>query len=300
MTIKDALSTVQLNNGISMPLLGFGVFQSSPKETITSVGAAIDAGYRLIDTAAVYANEREVGTAIQNAAVQRSELFVTTKLWISDYGYDATLRAFDLSLNKLKLDYVDMYLLHFPVPNDFESTVQAYKAAESLLKSGRTRAIGVSNFTPEHLDHLIAAVSVVPAVNQIELHPFFIEAEARARHKDLGIVTQAWSPLGGVNIYDATEPGLQRHVLKEALLSKIGTKHGKSPAQVVLRWHLQHGTAIIPKSVTPERIQQNSDIFDFSLSSEEMDSIDKLNTGKRGGHDPDIVDRIYFPNVVAD
>src|SRR3954447_19638292 len=200
-TISAASPLITLNNGVAMPALGLGVYQSPPEQTVAAVKAALANGYRLIDTAAAYLNEREVGEAVRRSGIGRSEVFVTTKLWMSDYGYERTLRAFGVSQRKLALDYVDLYLLHWPVPTDFETTVASYKAAEKLLADGRVRAIGVSNFSPNDLENLIARTSVLPAVNQVELHPFFTQRavrEADARH---GIATQAWSPLGGVNRY---------------------------------------------------------------------------------------------------
>src|SRR4051812_40333381 len=237
-TISAASPLIALNNGVTMPALGLGVYQSPPEQTVAAVKAALANGYRLIDTAAAYLNEREVGEAVRRSGIGRSEVFVTTKLWMSDYGYERTLRAFDVSQRKLGLDYVDLYLLHWPVPTDFETTVASYKAAEKLLADGRVRAIGISNFGPKDLDNLIARTGVVPAVNQVELHPFFTQRavrEADARH---GIVTQAWSPIGGVNRYASKDANAVKNPLEHAVVVGLAKKHGKTAAQVVLRWHI--------------------------------------------------------------
>ena len=215
-----------------------------------------------------------------------------TKLWISDYGYERALHAFEVSLRKLGLDYLDLYLLHQPMPNEFEATVGAWKAAEKLLADGRVRAIGVCNFSPKHLDGLRARASVVPAVNQVELHPFFIQRELREAHKRLGIVTQSWSPLGGVNVYRHKDRA--KNPLEAPVVLEIARKYRKTPAQVVLRWHIDHRLSAIPKSVRPERIQENIGIFDFELTKDEVAAIDALDTGVRGGPDPDNIDTKSF------
>ncbi|MDO5538240.1 MAG: aldo/keto reductase [Desulfovibrionaceae bacterium] len=280
--------TVILNNGVSMPLPGFGVYRIDPEETVAAVRMAVRTGYRLIDTAAAYGNERGVGEACADCGVARSELFVTSKLWPTDYGYDAARRAFDRSLAKLGMDYVDMYLLHWPFPSDFERTLGAWRALECALADGRVRAIGVCNHSVANLERLMAETDIVPAVNQVELHPLFAQEELVRMHRRLGIATQAWSPLGGVNIYDAA-PGRARHVLKHPLIIRLAEKMGRTPAQIVLRWHLQRGVSAIPKSVRPERMAENFSIFDFVLSDEDMASITALDTGIRGGDDPQTV-----------
>jgi len=285
---------VTLNNGVIMPAFGLGVFQSPPADTVRAVEAAIGSGYRMIDTAAAYFNEREVGEGIRQSGIDRGELFVQTKLWISDYGYERALRAFDASLHRLGLDYVDSYLLHWPVPSAFEATVAAYRAAEKLLATGRARAIGVCNFSPKNLDDLIARSSVVPAVNQVELHPFFTQGAIREADARLGIVTQAWSPIGGVNRYNATDKNAIRDPLGHPTIVTLAERHGKTLAQIVLRWHIEHGLSVIPKSVRRERITENIDIFDFALTSDEVAAIDALDTGGRGGPDPQIVDTKLF------
>jgi diketogulonate reductase-like aldo/keto reductase len=288
---------LKLNNGVKMPALGLGVFQSPPGETVNAVETALREGYRLIDTAAAYGNEREVGEAIRRSGVDRDEVFVTTKLWISDYGYDTALVGFDASLRRLGVDHVDLYLLHQPVPTDFENTIAAYKAAEQMLAEGRARAIGVSNFSPEHLRRLIERTDVVPAVNQVELHPYFTQPALREVHAELGIATQAWSPLGGVLVYT---PGSDeaRGPLTDPVITDLAAKYGKTPAQVVLRWHIEHSFSAIPKSVKPHRIAENFDVFDFALTAEEIAAIDALDTGVRGGPDPETLNLNTVPIVV--
>jgi diketogulonate reductase-like aldo/keto reductase len=288
---------LKLNNGVTMPALGLGVFQSPPEETVNAVETALREGYRLIDTAAAYGNEREVGEGIRRSGVDRDEVFVTTKLWISDYGYDTALVGFDASLRRLGVDHVDLYLLHQPVPTDFENTIAAYKAAEQMLAEGRARAIGVSNFSTEHLRRLIERTDVVPAVNQVELHPYFTQPALRELHAELGIATQAWSPIGGVLVYT---PGSDeaRGPLTDPVITDLAAKYGKTPAQVVLRWHIEHGFSAIPKSVKPHRIAENFDVFDFALTAEEIAAIDALDTGVRGGPDPETLNLDTVPIVV--
>src|SRR5215204_339119 len=278
MATRVRVPSIPLNDGVELPALGLGVFQSPPAETVPAVEAALASGYRLIDTAAAYFNERQVGEGLRRSGVARSEIFVTTKLWISDYGYDSALRAFEASLRRLGLDYVDLYLLHWPTPSDFKATVESYRAAEKLLADGRVRAIGVSNFSPQHLDDLIARTEVAPAVNQVELHPFFTQRELRAAGARLGVVTQSWSPLGGVNVYAAADPQAVKNPLEHPVIVGLAAKYGKTPAQVVLRWHIEHGLSAIPKSVRPARIAANIGIFDFALTREDLAAIDALDT----------------------
>jgi diketogulonate reductase-like aldo/keto reductase len=272
-----------LNNGVEMPALGFGVFQTPPAETVGAVETAIREGYRLIDTAAAYMNEREVGEGIRRSGIARGEMFVETKLWISDYGYDAALHAFDKSAPKLGVDQIDLLLLHQPLPSAFDHTLDAYRALETLLADGKVRAIGVSNFMPEHLDRLLAETSVVPAVNQIEVHPYFQQTASQRLHAEHGILTQAWSPIGGVTSYR----GGGTSTFDDPTLLEIARRHGKSAAQVMLRWHLQQSRSAIPKSTKPARIAENFDIFDLELTDEELAAIDALETGVRGGPEPD-------------
>lgn len=279
--------TLVLDNGIEMPQLGFGVWQIEPERTAGAVAAALAAGYRLIDAAAIYGNEAEVGAGIAAAGVARDELFVTTKLWITDYAYDRALRAFDVSLAKLGLERLDLYLLHWPVPDHGDAIFDAWRAAERLLADGRTRAIGVCNHTPELLDRLLERAKVAPAVNQIELHPYFPQRETRAVNATHGIVTQSWSPIGGSGGTGGMRPSAGgRHLLQEPILLELGGKYDKSAAQVVLRWHVQHGLAPIPKSSRRERIVENFRIFDFELDADDMEAIDALATEVRGGPDP--------------
>ena len=280
--------TLTLNNGVEMPALGLGVLDAGADATAPAVTAALETGYRLIDTAAVYRNEQQVGQGIRDADVARDDVFVTTKLWLSDWGHDAALRGFETSATKLSLDVIDLYLLHFPNPTDWANTVASYRAAEQLLTDGRVRAIGVCNFKAEHLDALIREVDTVPAVNQIELHPFFAQPQMRATNAELGIVTQAWSPLGGVRVNYAPVPEDQQP-LNNPALREIGARHGKTPAQVILRWHVQHGHIIFPMSMSRERMKQNFATFDFERAAEEMAAIDALDRGAQGriGPKPD-------------
>jgi diketogulonate reductase-like aldo/keto reductase len=289
---------LKLNNAVSIPALGFGVFQSPPEETAAAVETALRDGYRLIDTAAAYDNEREVGEAIRRSGVDRDEIFVTTKLWISDYGYEAAQIGFEASLRRLGLDHVDLYLLHQPVPTQFEATIAAYKAAETFLADGRARAIGVSNFSPENLRQLIDHTDVMPAVNQVELHPYFTQRDLREVHAELGIVTQAWSPLGGVLVYMPGSGDETRSPLVDPVITDLAVEHGKTPAQVILRWHLEHGFCAIPKSVKPHRIAENFDVFDFELAPDAVAAIDALDTGVRAGPDPGQLSPKTYPKVV--
>ncbi|MDP9406553.1 MAG: aldo/keto reductase [Actinomycetota bacterium] len=267
--------TVTLPDGVEMPRVGFGVFQVPPAEAADVVSTALDAGYRSIDTAAIYGNEEGVGEAIARSGLPRDELFVTTKLWNSDQGYDSTLRAFDESMRKLGLEVLDLYLIHWPVPAR-DAYVDTWRAFQRLHAEGRVRAIGVSNFQRSHLDRLAAESDAVPAVNQIELHPLLPQAELRGVHAERGIVTEAWSPLakGG-------------DLLADPLVTRIAEAHGKTPAQVLLRWHLELGNVVIPKSVTPERIRANLQVVDFALTAEDMTALVGLESGTRTGPDPD-------------
>ncbi|WP_329625508.1 aldo/keto reductase [Streptomyces sp. NBC_01255] len=257
-----------------MPQLGFGVWQVPDDEAATAVATALEAGYRSIDTAAIYQNERGTGQAVAASGIPREELFVTTKLWNSDQGYDATMRAFDASLDKLGLDHVDLYLIHWPLPSK-DAYVDTYRALEKIHADGRARAIGVSNFLPEHLERLIGETSVVPAVNQIELHPQLQQTASRETHARHGIATEAWSPLGQ-----------GKGLLEVPAIVAIARKHERTPAQVVLRWHLQLGNVVIPKSVTPSRIRENIDVFDFTLDPEDLAAIAALDENRRIGPDP--------------
>jgi len=284
-------SSFSLNNGVEIPAVGFGVFQTPPDETVAAVETALAAGYRHIDTAAAYLNERGVGEAIRRSGLDRSALFVETKVWITDYGYDATLHAFDKSAAKLGIDQIDLLILHQALPGEFDLTLDAYRALEQLLADGKVRAIGVSNFMPEHLTRLLAETSVVPAVNQIEVHPYFRQSELLALNTEHGILNQAWSPIGGITFY---RDGSHGSTLEDATIGAIAAAHGRTPAQVMLRWHLQQGRQVIPKSVTPSRIAENVDVFDFELTGEQLAAIDALDTGVRGGPQPERITRENF------
>ncbi len=273
-----------LNNGVQIPVIGLGVFQTPPAETTAAVLAALATGYRHIDTAAAYGNEREVGSALRGSGIPRAEVFIETKLWVTDYGYDPALHAFDKAAAKLGVDVIDLLILHQPRVEDFELTIAAYKALQKLLADGRVRAIGVSNFTPAILARFLPRVEVVPAVNQIELHPYFTQRASVAAHTAAGILTQAWSPIGGITHYQGAQA---TSTFTDATLVDIGQRHGKTPAQVMLRWHIQEGRQVIPKSTRAARIAENLDIFDFALSDAEIAAIDALDTGKRSGPDPD-------------
>jgi diketogulonate reductase-like aldo/keto reductase len=277
--------TLSLNNGVQMPALGFGVFQTPPDVTADAVRTALQAGYRLIDTAAAYGNEREVGQAIRDSGLPREEVFIETKVWISDYGYDATLHAFGKSAGKLGVDRIDLLILHQALPSRFDLTRQAYRALEALLADGRVRAIGVSNFMPGHLENLLKEATVVPAVNQVELHPYFTQPTVQAADAARGVITQAWSPIGGITSYR----GSGSSTFDDPAIAAIGAAHGKTPAQVMIRWHLQEERSAIPKSVRPERIAENFGVFDFELTTGEMKALDALDTGVRGGPEPEAV-----------
>jgi len=274
---------LRLNNGVEMPALGFGVFQTPPDETRAAVETALSTGYRHIDTAAAYGNERQVGEAVAKSGLDRAEVFLETKIWISDYGYDETLHGFDKSAGKLGVDQIDLLILHQALPSEFDKTLEAYRALETLLSDGKVRAIGVSNFMVEHLTTLLEKATVVPAVNQIELHPYFQQREVQALGAEHGILPQAWSPIGGITFY---RDGQHTSTLQDPAIGEIAQAHSKTPAQVMLRWHLQQGRSAIPKSTKPQRIAENFDVFDFELTGEQLAAIDGLDTGTRGGPDP--------------
>jgi len=286
-----------LNNGVTMPVLGFGVFQTPPDETITAVETALRIGYRHIDTAAAYGNEREVGTAIHQSGLARDEVFIETKIWITDFGYDATLHAFDKSAGKLGVERLDLLILHQALPGEFELTIGAYKALEKLYADDRVRAIGVSNFMPTHLDKLFAETEVVPAVNQIEVHPYFRQSDALAADTEHGILNQAWAPIGGITFY---REGPHTSTLENPVIGEIAAAHSKTPAQVMLRWHIQQGRQVIPKSVTPSRIAENFDVFDFELTAAQLAAIDELDTGIRGGPEPEDVTREKYGREIPE
>ncbi len=270
MTVPD----VKMSSGSTIPQLGFGVFQIPPGDTAELVAHAFTVGYRHIDTAALYGNEEGVGQAVRDSGLDRDDVFVTTKVWNTDQGRDATLAAFDASLGRLDLDYVDLYLIHWPTPAR-DLYVETWLALEELYREGRAKAIGVSNFQPNHLRRLAAEATVMPAVNQVELHPTFAQAELRSVHEQLGVVTEAWAPLG------------QGSELQAPTVTEIAQRLGRTPAQVVLRWHLQLGNVVFPKSATPARIEENVNVFDFELDQTDMAGISALDEGNRLGPDPD-------------
>ncbi|MCG2623165.1 aldo/keto reductase [Arthrobacter sp. I2-34] len=290
---------ITLNNGVNMPALGLGVFQSPPEQTTAAVEAALAAGYRHIDTAAAYGNEREVGEGIRRSGVDRTDVFIETKVWVSDYGYNETLHAWEKATGKLGVDHLDLLILHQPAPDRFGKSIAAYKALEALLADGRVCAIGVSNFMPHHLEQLLAETGIVPAVNQIELHPYFTQPDVQAADAGNGIVTQAWSPIGGITFYPGWGES-RRNVMQDPVIAAIAQAHGKTPAQVMLHWHLQQGRSAIPKSTNPVRIAENFDVFDFELSVEELASIDALDTGVRNGPDPDEAHPERFAMIIPE
>lgn len=278
--------TFTLNNGVELPVIGLGVFQTPPDETVAAVSTALRTGYRHIDTAAAYLNEREVGQGIRDSGVDRAEVFIETKVWISDYGYDETLHAFEKSVAKLGVEQLDLLILHQALPSAFETTLAAYTALERLLADGRVRAIGVSNFMPDHLTRLLDETQVVPAVNQIEVHPYFQQRAVQVLDREHGILTQAWSPIGGITFYREGQHG---STLEDPAVARIAEAHGRSAAQVLLRWGIQQGRSVIPKSTKPERIAENLDVFDFELTDADIAAIDALDTGVRGGPEPEFI-----------
>jgi 2,5-diketo-D-gluconate reductase A len=272
----STVPSLVMNNGLQIPQLGFGVFLVPPEETKQAVTEALDAGYRLIDTAQGYRNEEGVGAAIAESDVPRDELFITTKLTNSEQGYDTTLAAFDGSMDKLGIDVLDLFLIHWPLPM-FDQYVETWRAFEKLLADGRVRSIGVSNFEIPHLQRLLAETDVTPAVNQIELHPEFPQEDLREFHQQHGILTESWGPLGQ-----------GKGLLENPQIVEVAQRKGRTPAQVVLRWHVQVGCVVIPKSVNPDRIRENINIFDFELDDADMAEISKVRTGERLGGDPNV------------
>lgn len=268
------MNYVTLNNKLKMPQLGFGVWQVEDDQATAAVAKALETGYTSIDTAMIYQNERGVGKALKESNVPREDLFITTKVWNADQGYDNTLRAFEESLERLGLDYVDLYLIHWPTP-EFDAYIDTYKALEKLYNDGRVKAIGVCNFEIEHLERLLAECDVPPVLNQVECHPYLAQNELKEFCAKHDIFVEAWSPLdqGG-------------EVLQDETIQKIAEAHGKTPAQAVLRWHLQNNTIVIPKSVTPSRIKENFNVFDFELTADEMEAINALNKNRRKGSHP--------------
>jgi len=270
-----SVPNLTLNNGVEIPQLGFGVFKVPEGSTKDVVLKALETGYRHIDTAKLYGNEAEVGAAVRESGLDRDAVFVTSKVWNDDQGYDATMRAFDASMDRLGFDVLDLYLIHWPVPRQ-DRYVDTWRALEQLYRDGRVRAVGVSNFNADHLHRLVDETDLVPAINQVELHPYLQQAELRKANESLGIATEAWGPIarGG-------------ELLTDEVITRIADKHGRTPAQVVLRWHIELGNVVIPKSVTPSRIEENFDVFGFALDAEDMGAIADLDRGERTGPDPD-------------
>jgi 2,5-diketo-D-gluconate reductase A len=275
----SSVPALVLNNGVEIPQLGYGVFKVPPEDTRQAVLTALETGYRHIDTARLYDNEAAVGEAVRESGLMRDEVFVTTKVWNTDQGYDATLRAFDDSLARLGFDVLDLYLIHWPTPAR-DLYLDTWRAMEKAYLDGRVRAIGVSNFQPDHLRRLLDRSDVVPVLNQIELHPYLQQTEARKANEELGVLTEAWGPIarGGA-------------LLEDPVITALADKHARTPAQVVLRWHIELGHVVIPKSVTPSRIAENFAIFDFSLDDSDMAEIASLDRGERTGPDPDRLNR---------
>ena len=274
----SSIASLTMNNGLQIPQVGFGVFQIPEEETASAVSTALDVGYRLIDTAQGYQNEEGVGSAVADAGIDLDDVFITTKLANHFQGFDAALSAFDESMRKLRLDVLDLFLIHWPLPM-FDQYVETWRALEKLVGEGRVRSIGVSNFTVAHLQRLFDETDIVPAVNQIELHPQFPQDALRAFHAEHGILTESWGPLGQ-----------GKGLLEDPRIIEVAKSKGRTPAQVVLRWHIQLGCVVIPKSVTPERIRENLAVADFELDDADLAAIAELNTGERLGPDPEVFD----------
>ena len=286
--MTEQVPTITLNSGTTIPQLGLGVWQATNDETEKAVRSAIDdAGYRHIDTAAAYGNEEGVGRAIANVDVPRGELFVTTKLWNADQGYEPALSAFDKSLSRLGLDYVDLYLIHWPLQDD-DRILRTWDALEAIAESGRAKAIGVCNFEPRHLELLVGRGGI-PAVNQVELHPHLPQQAVRAAAAKHGIAVESWSPLGGTSNSGWGPNSKPNTLLTDPIITRVGEQYGKSPAQVLIRWHLQNGLIVIPKSVNPDRIAQNINVFDFELNDADLADIATLDDGVRVGVHPDVL-----------
>ncbi|PXW29122.1 UNVERIFIED_CONTAM: diketogulonate reductase-like aldo/keto reductase [Williamsia faeni] len=286
--MTEQVPGITLNSGTTIPQLGLGVWQATNDETEKAVRSAIDeAGYRHIDTAAAYGNEEGVGRAIANVDVPRGELFVTTKLWNADQGYEPALSAFDKSLSRLDLDYVDLYLIHWPLQDD-DRILRTWDALEAIAESGRAKAIGVCNFEPRHLELLVARGGI-PAVNQVELHPHLPQQAVRAAASKHGIAVESWSPLGGTSNSGWGPNSKPNTLLTDPIITRVGEQYGKSPAQVLIRWHLQNGLIVIPKSVNPDRIAQNINVFDFELNDADLADIATLDDGVRVGVHPDVL-----------
>lgn len=290
------MNTLLMNNSQKIPMMGFGVYLSTGTQAIESVQLAIETGYRLLDTASIYGNEYEVGEGVRRSGIARKDMFITTKAWLNEYGKEKTPEALHRSLKTLGLDYIDLYLLHWPAPSSFEMTIDAYHAAELLMEQGLIKSIGVSNFTSEHLHRLLSETDVIPAVNQIELHPYFIQTETALFNHQHGIITQCWSPLGGIYTNHPENPQAIINLLSDPLIIDLANKYNKTPAQIVLRWHIQHKYAVIPKSIHPSRIMENFDVFGYSLTEDDSSQIDHLNRNLRGSAHPDVFDLSFMAN----
>ncbi len=267
--------TITLNNGIEIPQLGFGVYQVEPDQTKDATLRAFEVGYRHIDTAQMYRNEKGVGEAVRDSGIDRAELFITSKLNNGFHAHDDAIKAFDTSLDTLGMDYLDLFLIHWPLPGIDVDFLETWGALEEIYASGRAKSIGLSNFQPSHLRRVVTEGTVVPAVNQIEVHPYLTQDDVRAVNAEHGVATESWSPIA------------QGLVLDDPVITGIASAHGKSPAQVVLRWHIQRGDIVFPKSVTPERVQENFELFDFELSASDLGVISALDKGQRTGPNPD-------------
>lgn len=287
--------TIRLNSGLELPALGFGVYRAMPEETVSAVKTALSVGYRMIDTAAAYFNEEQVGQAIRESDVPREHIVVQTKAWISDYGTREIRHAYDRSRRKLGLDKIDVYLLHQPATRDFGPMIAAWLEMEKMLTDGEVGAIGVCNCNPEHLEMLMGETNAPPALNQVELHPFFNQIALRRWDRERGIVTQAWSPIGGVMRYWGDDKTPEDDPLTHPTVTTLAAKYGKTAAQIILRWQLAIGNSAIPKSVHEKRIMENFSIFDFELAADDVASIEALDRGRRGGPDTD-----HLPNEMYD
>ncbi|GAA4480649.1 aldo/keto reductase [Gluconacetobacter asukensis] len=292
--------TIRLNSGLDLPALGFGVYRAAPEETVGAVRTALTAGYRMVDTAAAYFNEAEVGQAIRESGLPRNEIIVQTKAWITDYGTREIRHAYDRSRRKLGLDRIDVYLLHQPATRDFTPMIAAWRELEKMLWNGEVGSIGVCNFSPDHLRRLVAATDIPPALNQVELHPFFTQSALRAYDRTSGIVTQAWSPIGGVMRYWGDDRPPEDNPLTHPTIMAIGRKYDRTPAQVILRWQLDIGNSAIPKSTHPDRIRENFAVFDFTLTADDIAAIETLDRGRRGGPDPDHLPDAFYNRTIPD
>lgn len=291
---------ITLNSGVRLPAVGFGVYRSKPDETVAAVKAALSSGYRMIDTAAAYFNETEVGQAIRESDVPRKDIVLQTKAWLTDYGSAEIRHAYERSRRKLGVEKIDIYLLHQPAARDFKPLIDAWRSLEKMVTGGEVGAIGVCNFSIDHLKRLMAESDVSPALNQVELHPYFTQKGLRKFHQEKGILTQAWSPIGGVMRYWGDDKTPRDNPLIDMVITEIAEKYRKTNAQVILRWQLAVGNSVIPKSVTPKRIRENFDLFDFDLTENEIARIEALDRNRRGGPDPDNLSDEFYNRKIPD